>query len=453
MTMKLRILIISILSMLAMPASVEAYPEFLDDAELGPVSKENPFFSEVLIHPITEGRWSKLAETIYEGPSEMIYSYDSTTGLIDAMDGVTRVGDRIYGEDGRLISRTIHDYDDDGNLIRTRVYGNYVFNDDGTLRSFTRTDYDADGDILNSYDYEYEDGQLVALTRTRFDSEGNSSAIYEYTDYEYGVDGRAVAYTRTDKNPAGDVLRSYGYSDITRYLDGRTQSYTRNDYGGDGELVRMNGYTFNTEGRVTGLARTNYVDGDITGSNTYSNYDYNADNRTTQYDRVDRDADGNTVRSYDYRDYDYHDNGKTSSYERTDRDEVGQIVAQNSYAYSDDGRLNENTRVVYSGGVVDRSYRYSEYTYNSNNRHTSFRLEYMDSVGALTQTLLRSGETYNSSNRLTSYSNQFYNSDASFKSWYDYSNRSYDSGGQVESYDWVRRDEAGNVIDSGSWSS
>lgn len=452
--MRLRLLIMmAVFYMLAIPASVSAYPEFLDDAQLGAISKDNPFFTAVLAHPMTEGRWSKLAETIYEGPSHTVYAYDSMNGSIRPMTGVTHVGDRIYGSDGRLISRTIHDYDDEGNLIRTRVYGNYEYGSDGSLESFTRTDYDADGDIQNRYDYEYEDGQLAEHTRTRFDSDGNPDAIYEYADYEYGPDGKSVAYTRTDRDISGEVLKRYEYSDITRYPDGGTRSYSRNDYDGSGEMLRNNEYSFDGSGRVADLVRTNYTDGDVSGSNTYSNYEYNEDNKSTQYDRVDRDADGNVLQSYEYRNYEYHENGKTASYERTDHNDTGEMVAQRSYAYSDNGLLNESTRVVYSGGAVDRSYRYSEYTYNSDDRHTSFRLEYMDSSGVLTQTLFRSGESYNSSNQITSYSNQYYNPDSSFKSWYDYSNRTYDSDGQVASYDWVRRDESGGLIGSGTWTS
>jgi len=450
--MKLRPFLLAVLFLsICFSTSVFAYPEFLDNAQLGPISETNPFFGEVLSHPVTEGGWNKLAETIYEGPSETVYVYDSTSGLIKPMNGVTRIGDRIYGSDGRLISRTIHDYDNEGNLTRMRVYGNYEYDSEGNLIAFTRTDYDAEGNIQRSYDYAYEDGRLSEYTRTNFDSEGNPTRSYEYGDYEYDVDGRATAYTRTDRDADGEVVRSYEYSDITRHANGRTEGYSRNDYDGAGELLRNNDYTFNDSGRVTELVRTNYTDGSVSGSNTYTDYDYNDDNKVTRYDRIDRDEDGNLLRSYEYRDYEYHDNGKTASYERTDRNDLGERTGTRAYQYSDDGRLIENTTTVYSGGVVDRSYRYSDYTYNSNNRHTSFRLEYMDSSGALTQTLLRSGEDYNSSNRLTAYRDQRYNGDGSFNSWRDYSNRTYNSSGQVMSYDWVRRDEAGNVTDSGTW--
>jgi len=46
-----------------------------------------------------------------------------------------------------------------------------------------------------------------------------------------------------------------------------------------------------------------------------------------------------------------------------------------------------------------------------------------------------------------------YDSQGNFVYWYDYLNRTYDSNGKLVSYDWVKRDENGNIIDSGHWSS
>ncbi|MDD4908644.1 MAG: hypothetical protein PHJ00_06250, partial [Candidatus Omnitrophica bacterium] len=58
---------------------------------------------------------------------------------------------------------------------------------------------------------------------------------------------------------------------------------------------------------------------------------------------------------------------------------------------------------------------------------------------------------YNSLGQTTSYTVKSSDAQGTFSSWYDYSNRTYNSSGSVTSYDWVKKDQSGNVISSGHW--
>jgi len=57
------------------------YPERLDQAANSSASRDNPFFTNVLNPPgITNRRWRKLNDNLYQAPSGNFYTYDSVTG-------------------------------------------------------------------------------------------------------------------------------------------------------------------------------------------------------------------------------------------------------------------------------------------------------------------------------------------------------------------------------------
>ncbi|MFA4973752.1 MAG: hypothetical protein WC683_14165, partial [bacterium] len=403
--------------MLSTAAPAIAYPPTLDEAQLGPASKQNPLFTTVLTEPVTDGDWFKLAETLYEGPTTKVYQYNPDNGTFGVLGGVTRIGDRMYGPDGKLISRIIEDYDSQGNLVRTRVLGNYTYDSSGRLIGYTREDYDAAGILTNRYDYIYEEGVLSAYRSTRFDVQGNPTAITDYDAYTYDSQGKASGYHRTDMDGSGNVLQSYDYSQISYHANGRTAGYERVDYNAQGTMTAQNVYAFNDSGLTTSRVMTSYdSQGGVTGSSTYANYSYDAENRVTQYDRTSRDAGGNITTAYEYRGYSYHPNGTTAAYTRTDKDGNGDVTSTNQYAYSDNGLLSGRTQMLYSGGTPTNGYQYSDYAYNSSNQHTSYKLDYLDGSGNVTQTLYRSSEAYDTNNRLSSYTDKRYGSTGSFTS-------------------------------------
>ena len=69
------------------PGAAFAYPQLLDSAQPGPVSTANPFFTNVLSTPIISGKWVKMADNLYEGPTKKLYSYDPETGRVSQVTG------------------------------------------------------------------------------------------------------------------------------------------------------------------------------------------------------------------------------------------------------------------------------------------------------------------------------------------------------------------------------
>ena len=445
-------LLIIMMVLVLVPGLAGAYPQRLDNAQLGPASRSNPFFTDILIHPVTSGRWVKLAETLYQGPTRKVYQYNTETGRMAAVSGTAQVGDRFYDAQGRLISWIARDYDSQGALTRVRYYGDYEYDANGKLVRYTRTDYDAAGGITNRYDYAYLNGLLNSQRQTAFGADGKPTTIRDYEGYTYNDQGKVTGYVRSDRDGDGNMVRSYEYTNMTQHPNGKTAGYERRDFDAAGTLTSHNDYTFDTEGRTSTLLSTKFDGaGNITGSTQQGNYAYDAQNRVLQYDRTDRDAGGAVTKNSEYRDYSYHANGKTAAYVRTDKDSGGVITARTEYQYSTLGLVSAQNQRVYVNGEATQGYRYSDYVYNNAQQSTSFRLDYTDAGGAVTQTLFRTQQSYDANNRIASYTDKRYSPAGAFTSWYDYANRTYDGSGTLIAYDWVRRDAGGNQIGSGHW--
>ncbi len=60
-----------------------SYPSTLDDADEGPSSSSNPFFTNVMQNAYRGDQWEKDGDGDYIGPAGNTYVYDSSTGTFE----------------------------------------------------------------------------------------------------------------------------------------------------------------------------------------------------------------------------------------------------------------------------------------------------------------------------------------------------------------------------------
>lgn len=436
---------------LLLPRALLAYPERLDDAHVGPVSPANPFFGEVIGQPLQEGEWFKLAETLYQGPSGTVYEYNPYSGRMKELGNVTQVGDRIYGPDGTIISRTIHEYDAQGQRLRTRVYGDFAFS--GTkLRAFSRTDYGAGGELTARHDVAYEDGHLASRRTTSYDDEGRATHTEKLQDISFGRDGRIAGYERVLLDGDGVMQARYVYSDFDWREEGAPLRYTRHRYDARNRLIDRNTIMANDRGGITARARVIYnARGELVASYADTRYERDEAGRLRGFHRIVRDADGDIVQEHVYRDFTFHGTGENASYQRLDYDPDGTLLRQHTFRLSPAGALLDHRGTVYENGRPAHGWRASGFAYDEVGRPRAYRLEYLNRRLEPIQVVERSRILYDHDNRLFAYSDRRMRPDGTLIEWIDVSGRRYTGADRLATYSWMRRNADGNVVESGSW--
>ena len=243
-------------------------------------------------------------------------TYDSESGTSYAQDEndiwVSFEVDYKYDENGKTLQREYHSYsrdikDDAATEPYLSMHEIENF-ENGKRKDVTYTYYKADGSMSSKTVSLYENGNTVRYTRYKADGSIEEYAVYEYED------DKCIKYTSYDK-------------------DDNVKSYTTYTYDEDGmEIKREN---WNSKGELTSYTESIYASGIKTEESYYyvSNGTANRSSRTA---------------------YEYNENGK--------------LVLRTNYTAVSDGSERISSRSVYTYENVDNGNSPTK-TYDSEYSH------------------------------------------------------------------------------------
>lgn len=221
------------------------YPPTLDDSNDAKASSANPLFGTVLGQPVTRGGWRRISDTIYQGPSDLLYSYGPITGVFidfELLDEVVldALAMTLRDIDGDFINEVKNDNKVDVTDCLSVLGGSLVVdNCDGgepeVIGSMTETeifeftDGTAQFEITDAHG-GYYNGENIEFGYYTLDVNGNpvKTPIFNGSD--------RIDTNNTEAFPAGTTV---GFYLSVLHLDHTFYSETDlNETGGNGEPVQ-----------------------------------------------------------------------------------------------------------------------------------------------------------------------------------------------------------------------
>jgi len=319
---------------------------------------------------------------------EHIKSYST---CVNHFDGATAIGKTVTG----------YGVDTSGNRGAEIGKTVYSYGEDAVTRTVWQ-----DGTklqvIVRTTDNRDSSNRVTAYTDVYFDGQGNKMGAYKFDCEGWDDKGFIVNRTETWLDSNGDVLAGRNRKRVVDpEVSGRTNAtFTHYDAGGNltSTLNWSMQYDSETGAQTSYKVVTRDAQNIITGISEQSNYAYDDKNRIVGYDKVFKNPDGSTAKTSTYSDIVFDFAGRTTGW------------SSESTKSADGSQETRVYNVLAFGGVQGRGY----------NNTTSEEVITYNGVGG--------GRT--------------------FAEHTVRSNIQKDVTGYT-AYDWEKKDESGNVIESG----